>query len=71
MYLNAKTQLWATLLLLALGPAGSVATAATQAPPAPSTHSAYTDDEVTRAANDFFKSGVESLGKVLGKVLKE
>jgi hypothetical protein len=49
--------------------ASAAATAA--ATPAPAKHSAYTDDEVTREANDFFKSGAENLGKVLAKVLKE
>jgi hypothetical protein len=31
----------------------------------------YSDDEVVKAANDFFKNGAADLGKVLGKVLKE
>ncbi|MDE2219327.1 MAG: DUF1134 domain-containing protein [Gammaproteobacteria bacterium] len=38
---------------------------------APATHATYSDDEVTRAANDFFKNGAQDLGKVLQKVLKE
>jgi hypothetical protein len=32
---------------------------------------AYTDDEVIRAANDFFKNGAADLGKVLSRVLRE
>ncbi len=61
---------WLALSLLAqcLG-ASAVATAAPT--PVAAKHSAYTDDEVTREANEFFKSGAESLGKVLAKVLKE
>lgn len=59
------------LAILALCPTASVSLAATQTPPAAATHSTYTDEEVTRAANDFFKTGAESLGKVLEKVLKE
>jgi hypothetical protein len=42
--------------------------AAAQAPVPPPV---YSDEEVTREANDFFKTGAESLGKVLAKVLKE
>ena len=40
--------------------------------PAPSgAQPAYSDDEVVKAANDFFKNGAADLGKVLGKVLRE
>lgn len=38
---------------------------------APATHEKYSDDEVMKAANDFFATGAADLGKVLGKVLKE
>jgi hypothetical protein len=38
---------------------------------APAQHATYSDDEVTQAANDFFKNGAQDLGKVLQKVLKE
>ena len=69
MHRKIKMPPWWTLAWLTLCATGTVTLAGTQAPPAP--HSAYTDDEVTRAANDFFKTGAESLGKVLGKVLKE
>jgi len=31
----------------------------------------YSDDEVVKAANDFFKNGAADLGKVLSKVLRE
>ncbi len=58
-----------TLLTLCLG--ARVAVAATETPPAATTHATYTDDEVTGEANNFFKTGAESLGKVLEKVLKE
>jgi hypothetical protein len=57
--------------LLALCVSGTVAAASTQTPPATSTHPTYTDEEITRQANDFFKTGAESLGKVLEKVFKE
>lgn len=60
------------LALSVLAPCLSASLVLAAAPtPAAATHSAYTDDEVTREANDFFKSGAESLGKVLAKVLKE
>jgi hypothetical protein len=38
---------------------------------APQAHEKYSDDEVVKAANDFFATGAADLGKVLGKVLKE
>ena len=64
-----KTAIWSALALsamLAPAPWSQAASA-----PAPAAHAAYSDDEVTRAANDFFKSGAQDLGKVLQKVLKE
>ncbi len=61
---------WLVLALLAQCLSAPLALAAT--PPASATATtAYSDDEVTREANDFFKTGAESLGKVLAKVLKE
>ena len=71
MYRLGKTRPRLTLALLALCSAGTVTLAGTQTPPAPAAHPTYTDDEVIKAASDFFKTGAESLGKVLGKVLKE
>jgi hypothetical protein len=67
---HAGTRPWLALPLLL--PCLS-ATAAPAADPAPAAVAlpAYTDDEVTGEANDFFKTGAESLGKVLAKVLKE
>lgn len=59
------------IVLLALCLSGTAARAGSQAPPAGAKHATYTDDEVTRAANEFFKNGAEDLGKVLSKVLKE
>jgi hypothetical protein len=35
------------------------------------TQSTYSDDEVVKAANDFFASGARELGQVLQRVLKE
>jgi hypothetical protein len=57
------------MLLASLMLAAGAATAASQA--AGSSHATYSDDEVVKAANDFFKNGAEDLSKVLGKVLKE
>ena len=50
------------LLLLAAAAGGSSASDA---------QAGYSDDEVVRAANDFFKNGAADLGKVLSKVLRE
>src|SRR5271155_4469094 len=35
------------------------------------THDTYSDDEVAKAASDFFSSGAKELSDVLAKVLKE
>ncbi len=59
------------LLLSSLVLAAGVATAAGQAAAAGASHATYSDDEVVKSANDFFKNGAEDLSKVLGKVLKE
>jgi len=59
------------LLLLAAGSMPVGALDADKNPPAGGTQSAYADDEVMRAANDFFKNGAADLGKVLTKVLHE
>jgi hypothetical protein len=48
---------------------GSAALAAT--PQAPATHEPYSDDEVAKAASDFFSTGAKELSQVLEKVLKE
>jgi len=37
----------------------------------PSTHDTYSDDEVAKAASDFFSTGAKDLSDVLAKVLKE
>jgi hypothetical protein len=68
---HANTRPRLALLLLALCLNTPVALAATQTPPATAPQAVYTDDEVTRQANEFFKTGAESLSKVLAKVLKE
>jgi len=59
------------LLLLAAGSVPGRAWAADNAPAAGGAQSAYADDEVIRAANDFFKNGAADLGRVLTKVLRE
>ena len=59
------------LLLLAAGSMPGRALATDRNPPAGGTQPVYADDEVIRAANDFFKNGAADLGKVLTKVLRE
>ena len=59
------------LLLLAAGSVPGRALATDNKPPAAGAQPAYADDEVIRAANDFFKNGAADLGKVLTKVLRE
>jgi hypothetical protein len=58
-------------ILASLVLAAGAATAAEQGGAAATSHATYSDDEVVKAANGFFKSGAEDLGKVLSKVLKE
>ena len=70
MYRMNKSCTWTAVIVSALCLAGTAANAGNEAPPAAS-HATYSDDEVTRAANDFFKNGAQDLGKVLQKVLKE
>lgn len=71
MHRTSKTWRWLTLSALLLALSHGAAAATTEAAPAANSNAAYSDEEVTRAANDFFKTGAESLGKVLAKVLKE
>lgn len=63
-----KTQFapWALAALLGLG--ASMAVAADTAPAKADT---YSDDEITKAASEFFSTGAKDLADVLGKVLKE
>ena len=70
MFRISRTSFWSALMLLATCIAAALASAAS-APAAPAAHATYSDEEVTRAANDFFKNGAQDLGKVLQKVLKE
>lgn len=60
-----------SLALLLMAAVVAPARAADSAAAAGSSQPAYSDDEVIKAANDFFKNGAADLGKVLGKVLKE
>ena len=55
-----------TLLLLAAAAPGLAAAAGNSS--ASGSQAAYSDDEVVKAANDFFKNGAADLGKVLTKV---
>ena len=68
---NPSTKSCLALLLGSLLLASGAATAAGQAATAGASHATYSDDEVVKSANDFFKNGAEDLSKVLGKVLKE
>ena len=71
MLTNPSTKSCVAMLLATLVLAAGAATAANQTGAAGSNHAAYSDEETVKAANDFFKSGAEDLGKVLIKVLKE
>lgn len=67
MFRVSNTAFLSALLLVVAGFAVRPVAAAN----APAPHATYSDDEVTKAANDFFKNGAQDLGKVLQKVLKE
>jgi hypothetical protein len=62
----ASAVLWAA----AATPAISATTPATAADH-PAAHDTYSDDEVAKAASDFFSTGAKELSDVLAKVLKE
>ncbi len=47
------------------------ATAFANTPPPRGSHEPYSDDEVARAASEFFSTGAKDLSQVLEKVLKE
>lgn len=49
----------------------AVPLAAWAAASAPAGHETYSDDEVVKAASQFFATGAKELSQVLGKVLKE
>ena len=70
MHRNRGPVFIATWLVLATGLWAQPSRAA-DAAAAPASRATYSDDEVTQAANDFFKNGAQDLGKVLQKVLKE
>jgi hypothetical protein len=57
------------LLAAALAPGRAVAAGAKST--SGGSQAAYSDDEVIKAANDFFQNGAADLGKVLSKVLRE
>jgi hypothetical protein len=52
---------------LALVPLAAIAAEAAK----PAAHEPYSDDEVLKAASDFFATGAKGLGEVLSKVMKE
>jgi len=59
-------------LLFAVAPSAGLAQSGGGKPKStPASQSTYSDDEVVKAANDFFASGARELGQVLQRVLKE
>ncbi len=59
-------------LLFAVAPPAGLAQSGGGNPKSPpASQSTYSDDEVVKAANDFFASGARELGQVLQRVLKE
>ena len=62
---NPSTKSCLALLLATLLVASGAATAANQTGAAATSHATYSDDEVFKSANDFFKDGAEDLSKVL------
>ena len=60
---------WLLLLAAVAAPLPASAMGSSTAPGG--SQPSYSDDEVVKAANDFFKNGAADLGKVLGKVLRE
>jgi len=63
--------LTAGVLLAGTAIPGSSAPATSAAPAATAPHDTYSDDEVAKAASDFFSTGAKDLSDVLAKVLKE
>lgn len=66
---SALAALAALLLATTVSPAASAQSGNAKSPPAK--QSTYSDDEIVKAANDFFATGAKELGQVLQKVLKE
>lgn len=62
---------WPAVAVLALAWVGGPSSAGAAAADTAADHTTYSDDEVVKAANDFFKHGAQDLGNVLSKVLKE
>jgi hypothetical protein len=59
------------LLFTIASPAGLAQADGGKPKSTPASQAAYSDDEVVKAANDFFASGAKELGQVLQRVLKE
>ena len=68
---HARSRPWLALSLLTQILSAGVVLADTRPTAATARAPVYSDAEINRQANDFFKTGAESLGKVLAKVLKE
>jgi hypothetical protein len=58
-------------LLMLAGIAAAPVCGASTSKSAATSHEAYSDDEVAKAASEFFSSGAKGLSDVLAKVLKE
>jgi hypothetical protein len=72
--MNHKSSRFATLAAAVLAAAISIPAAGTPTvtnPDRQHTHDTYSDDEVAKAASEFFSSGAKGLADVLAKVLKE
>ena len=67
----ASAVLWAAAAIPATTPATSPANTPATPTDHPVTHDTYSDDEVAKAASDFFSTGAKELSDVLAKVLKE
>jgi hypothetical protein len=68
---HAAALVLAAAATAAAAPATAAATAPSAAADAPAAHDTYSDDEVAKAASDFFSSGANELSDVLAKVRKE
>lgn len=59
------------IVIMLLGIAAALPVPAADSKPAASSHQPYDDEEIAKAASDFFSNGAKGLSDVLAKVLKE
>jgi hypothetical protein len=69
MHMSRHLSVFSLIALLAMAPVSFSQAADSHAKA--STQSTYSDDEIAKAANDFFSNGAKDLSNVLAKVLKE